>query len=176
MHSSSDSSDSSTRDHCGPAGTRSGLHIEVYRSNSRHSAAHSRRVKLSQETGFVCMCIQEFGFLDPRITKHSSHQKVKASASSQGAHDLMLYVDVGSAFGQDWGLVVLLEQYILTSMGVETLSGSADDHISAECILGLRVAARNIFHCDLSKLRQHLPVQRQHLFTLRDVIKYLASQ
>ncbi|KAL0019709.1 hypothetical protein WJX77_002416 [Trebouxia sp. C0004] len=170
MHSSSDSSDSSTRDHCGPAGTRSGLHIEVYRSNSRHSAAHSRRVKLSQETGFVCMCIQEFGFLDPRITKHSSHQKVKASASSQGAHDLMLYVGVAS------GRRVLLEQYILTSMGVETLSGSADDHISAECILGLRVAARNIFHCDLSKLRQHLPVQRQHLFTLRDVIKYLASQ
>jgi len=53
---------------------------------------------------------------------------------------------------------------------------SADDHISAECILGLRVAARNIFHCDLSKLRQHLPVQRQHLFTLRDVMKYLATQ
>lgn len=53
---------------------------------------------------------------------------------------------------------------------------SADDHISAECILGLRLAARNIFHCDLSQLRQHLPVQHQHLFSLRDVMKYLATQ
>ncbi|KAL3145847.1 hypothetical protein ABBQ38_015218 [Trebouxia sp. C0009 RCD-2024] len=53
---------------------------------------------------------------------------------------------------------------------------SADDHISAECMLGLRLAARNIFHCDLSDLRQHLPVQHQHLFSLRDVMKHLASQ
>ncbi len=53
---------------------------------------------------------------------------------------------------------------------------SADDHISAECILGLRLAARNIFHCDLIKLQQHLPVQHQHWFTLRDVTTYLATQ
>ena len=53
---------------------------------------------------------------------------------------------------------------------------SADDHISAECILGLRLAARNIFLCRLSELRQHLPVQHQHLFTLSSVMKHLASQ
>jgi len=53
---------------------------------------------------------------------------------------------------------------------------SSDDHIATECILGLRVAARNIFHCDLSQLRRHLSVQCQHLFTLKEVMKYLASQ
>jgi len=53
---------------------------------------------------------------------------------------------------------------------------SADDHISAECILGIRVAARNISHCTLSQLRQRSTVLRQHLFTLSEVMKYLANQ
>lgn len=51
-----------------------------------------------------------------------------------------------------------------------------DDHIATECILGLRLAARNIFHCDLSQLQRHLLVKRQHLFTLKEVMNYLASQ
>ena len=51
-----------------------------------------------------------------------------------------------------------------------------DDHISAECILGLRDASRNIFRCALSNLREFLPVQHQHLFTLREVMTYLARQ
>lgn len=53
---------------------------------------------------------------------------------------------------------------------------AADDHISADCILGLRVAARNVFHCDLSELQRHLPVQHERLFTLKQVMLYLASQ
>ncbi|DBA78959.1 TPA: hypothetical protein ACH3X1_008832 [Trebouxia sp. C0004] len=53
---------------------------------------------------------------------------------------------------------------------------SADVHSPAECILGLRVAARNIFHCSLSQLRRHLSVQHQHLFTLSEVMSYLANQ
>lgn len=53
---------------------------------------------------------------------------------------------------------------------------SANDHIATECILGLRIAANNIFHCDLSQLRRHLSVQCQQLFTLKEVMKYLASQ
>ncbi len=53
---------------------------------------------------------------------------------------------------------------------------SADDPISAACILGLRLAARNVFFCHLSELRQHLPVQHQHLFTLSSVMTHLASQ
>lgn len=52
----------------------------------------------------------------------------------------------------------------------------ADDHIATECILGLRVAARNIFCCDLSQLRRHLSVQCQQLFTLKEVMSYLATQ
>ncbi len=38
------------------------------------------------------MCIQEFGFLDPRIKKHPSYPKVKAAHQAKEAHDLMLYV------------------------------------------------------------------------------------
>ena len=30
--------------------------------------------------------------------------------------------------------------------------------------------------CDLSQLQRHLPVQFQHLFTLKEVMRYLASQ
>ena len=52
----------------------------------------------------------------------------------------------------------------------------ADDNIATECILGLRVAARNLFRCDLSQLRRHLPVQHEHLFTLTEVMRFLASQ
>ncbi len=53
---------------------------------------------------------------------------------------------------------------------------SADDHIASECILGLRVAANNIFHCDLSQLRRRLSVHCQQLFSLDEVMKYLANQ
>jgi len=41
---------------------------------------------------FVYMCIQEFGFLDPRITKHPSYPKVKAAHKAKKAQDLMLHV------------------------------------------------------------------------------------
>ncbi|DBB15770.1 hypothetical protein WJX82_007217 [Trebouxia sp. C0006] len=61
----------------------------------------------AKKQAFVYMCIQEFGFLDPRIAKHPSYPKVKAAHQAKEAHDLMLHVDIGTAFGQDTRLLLL---------------------------------------------------------------------
>ncbi|KAL3138800.1 hypothetical protein ABBQ32_005642 [Trebouxia sp. C0010 RCD-2024] len=51
-----------------------------------------------------------------------------------------------------------------------------DAAIPPTCMLGLRIAARNIFHCSLPDMQQHLPLQLRHLFTLRGVMRLLARQ
>ena len=51
-----------------------------------------------------------------------------------------------------------------------------DDHIPVTCMLGLRLAARNIFHCSLLALRTVLPPECELLYTFAGVMAYLACQ
>ena len=51
-----------------------------------------------------------------------------------------------------------------------------DDHIPATCMLGLRLAARNIFHCSLVDLRTVLPSGSELMYTFAGVMAYLARQ
>lgn len=51
-----------------------------------------------------------------------------------------------------------------------------DDHIPATCMLGLRLAARNIFYCSLQDLRTVLPPECECMYTFDGVMAYLASQ
>lgn len=51
-----------------------------------------------------------------------------------------------------------------------------DNATPPTCMLGLRVAARNLFHCSLPDMQQHLPVHLRQLFTLQGVTRLLARQ
>ena len=43
-------------------------------------------------------------------------------------------------------------------------------------MLGLRFAARNIFRCSLQDLRSVLPPEHETMFSLREVMSYVAEQ
>ncbi|KAL3148758.1 hypothetical protein ABBQ38_014169 [Trebouxia sp. C0009 RCD-2024] len=51
-----------------------------------------------------------------------------------------------------------------------------DGVLSASCMLGLRLAARNIFRCSLQNLQRVLPSQYGHLYAFEEVMSYLADQ
>ena len=51
-----------------------------------------------------------------------------------------------------------------------------DGVLPAGCILGLRLAARHIFHCSLNTLRRVLPPANETSYDLEQVMSYLADQ
>lgn len=51
-----------------------------------------------------------------------------------------------------------------------------DDYIPATCMLGLRLAARNIFCCSLRQLRLQMSPDTERMYTLEGVMAYLAQQ
>lgn len=51
-----------------------------------------------------------------------------------------------------------------------------DEGIAGTCLLGLRLAARNIFHCSLQSLRTVLPSECERIYSLSAVMAYLACQ
>lgn len=51
-----------------------------------------------------------------------------------------------------------------------------DDYIPATCMLGLRLAARNIFCCSLRQLRLELSPESERMYTFEGVMAYLARQ
>lgn len=51
-----------------------------------------------------------------------------------------------------------------------------DERIPGSCMLGLRLAARNIFHCSLQSLRTVLPPECERIWSIDTVMAYLACQ